>query len=65
MIRRKTGNFAVACNDARFRVKELKHLVKKVDSSMAKQLVKRMDKSSTDMCKDASHLDDIIRQMRV
>jgi hypothetical protein len=46
-------------------VKELKHLVKKVDSSMAKQLVKRMDKSSTDMCKDASHLDDIIRQMRV
>ena len=63
MMRRKAFAFANQCDYTRFRIKELKHLVKRADSPMATQLVKRIDKSSGELCKSASHLRDILKQL--
>lgn len=62
MMRKKASQLANSCDDLRFRVKELKHLVTRTDSSMAAQLVKNIAKSSTELCKSASHLRDVMKQ---
>ena len=63
LARIKAFDFTTVCDDLKFRVKELRGVMKKVKSSMAQQLVKRLGHSTDDICKNSSHLRDILRQM--
>lgn len=63
MARKKAFDMADhCCGSMKFRVQELNHLVKKVDNAMAKQLVKKIDVGTKDLCKQAIHLKDIMRK---
>lgn len=62
MARVKAFDLASTCEPLRFRIKELKHLLNKADSPMASQVVQRLDKNAEELCKNSSHLRDIMRK---
>ena len=62
MARKKAFDFANQCDSLRFRAKELSHLIKSADNAMAAQLVKKIDANTKDLCKNTSHLRDIMRK---
>jgi hypothetical protein len=62
LARKKAFDFSNQCDGLLFRVKELDHLVKRVDNAMAKQLVKKIGMNTKALCKSTSHLKDIMRK---
>jgi hypothetical protein len=62
MARVKAFDLASTCEPLRFRIKELKHLLKKSDNSMAAHVVQNMSKSAEELCKNSARLRDMMRK---
>ena len=62
LARIKAFDLASTCEPLKFRVKELKQLLKKADYPVAAQVVQNMGKSAEDLCKNSARLRDIMRK---